>query len=142
MTSVPPLPDTFETTQASRMAAAHDVGDHTQVERVRRHLVTEGSVDSDDAARLDAVSRASLIAKEMVDATTVGNATRAATLRRRLTDEFDPDTVSTVLGAMLFTAGRKQGWLPEADHDRLVALTASMGDEVQAIVRQIRRGQP
>jgi hypothetical protein len=142
MTSVPPLPDTFETTQASRMAAAHDVGDHAQVEQIRRHLVTEGSVDSADAARLDAVSRASLVAKEMIDATSVGNATRAAALRRRLIDEFDPGTVSAVIGAMLFTAGRKQGWLPEDDHDRLVTFTAGMSDEVRAIVRQIRRGRP
>lgn len=65
---IPPLPNTFEVTQARRMSAAHDAADPLEVERVRRHLVAEGSTDATEAAHIDAVSRASLLAKDMIEA--------------------------------------------------------------------------
>lgn len=137
-----PLPQTFEVTQGKRLAAAHDVGDHAAVERVRRHLVTEGSIDSADAAQLDDFTRAMVLGKEIIDASTVGNHERAAELSHRMTTEFELDTVVMVTQAMLFTAGRQQGWLPECDYDTLASFTKDSGHEITSIVRQIRRGRP
>lgn len=138
----PPLPETFEVTQGRRMVAAHDVGDHVEVERVRHHLVTEGSTDAADAAQLDDLTQAMLLVKQMVDAGTVGNAARAEELGRQVNARFGKDMVDTIRKGMLFAAGREQGWLPEATYDELVAFTTEMDPEITAIVRQIRRGRP
>ncbi len=72
-----PLPETFDVTQARRMAAAHDVGDLHDRERIRRHLVTEGSSSRAETDWADQFTAAMLLAKEMVDASTVGNKTRS-----------------------------------------------------------------
>jgi hypothetical protein len=121
-----PLPDRFEVTQG-RMSAAHTAADTVEVERIRRHLVAEGSTDATEATHLDAVSHASLLAKKMIEAQRLGDDARAGALRRRVAAEFPPGVVSTVLGAMLFTAGREQGWLHKDAHDQLTAFTAGVG---------------
>lgn len=72
----------------------------------------------------------------------MGDDARAGDLRRQMVAEFPPGVVETVLGAMLFSAGRQQGWLGEDHHDQLTAFTASMGPDVTSTVAQIRRGRP
>ena len=138
----PPLPEAFEVTQGLRMAEAHEVGDLHEVERIRRHLVAEGSTDAIDAAQLDDFTQAMVLVMQMVDAGAAGDKARADELGREVTTRFGEDVVDTVIKGMLFSAGREQGWLPEAKYDDLVAFTRDSGPEITSIVRQIRRGKP
>jgi hypothetical protein len=68
VTSSPlPLPP-FEADHVARMVAAQDAGDPVRAEQIRRHLVDEGATNPHESAVLESVTRASLLAKQMLDA--------------------------------------------------------------------------
>ncbi len=124
------------------MAAALAVGDGAAAEQARRHVVAEGSTDAQEAAYLDQYTSALVLVQEMVAAQGAGDHARAVVLAKRINESFAPELVRQVHLAMLLAAGRKQGWLPAADHDTLTAFAASCGPEVAAQLGQIRRGRP
>jgi hypothetical protein len=67
------------------------------------------------------------------------------TVRRTATGpapKTDDDTLRIVLAAMLASAGRQQGWLPEADYDRLRSMTDTTGAGLDVLLGEIRRGRP
>jgi hypothetical protein len=137
-----PLPDSFEVEQGHRMEAAFTAGDSAAAERARRHLVAEGSTDAQEAAFLDQYTKALVLVQEMITAQGAGDPARADALARQINATFAPALVRQVHLGMLFAAGRKQGWLPAADHDTLRALTAALGPEITEQFAQIRRGKP
>ncbi len=57
---------------------------------------------------------------------------------------FSPQIIRQVQLGMLFTAGRKQGWLPPADYDLLTEVTAGAARDSETVqqLRQIHRGNP
>ncbi|MEP6745003.1 MAG: hypothetical protein ABJB33_05860, partial [Gemmatimonadota bacterium] len=95
-----------------------------------------------DSQLLDQYTQALVLVQEMITAQGVGDHARSDALAGQITASFPPELVRQVQLGMLFAAGRKQGWLPAADHDTLTAFAASAGPEITAQLARIRRGQP
>jgi hypothetical protein len=55
----------------------------------------------------------------MIEAREAGHDEEADRLESQLHHDLDRDTLQTLLAAMLVSAGRQQGWLPEHEYDKL-----------------------
>ena len=137
----PPLPEIFDVVLGRQMAAAHDAGDPAAVEQTREYLVREGAVDRAEQAFLDEFTRALVRMQQVISMRAAGRGQEADELTAQVAAEFSPEVLQQVQVGMLFTAGRKQGWLPERDYDTLAAATSSAGAAVAEQLRHIRRGQ-
>jgi hypothetical protein len=104
-------------------------------------VVAEGSTDAQEAAFLDQYTRALVLVQQMIAAQEAGEQGRSDALARQINASFAPALVRQVRLGMLFAAGRKQGWLPAADYDLLLASTEGSGPELSAQLARIRRGQ-
>lgn len=136
-----PLPDTLDVAMGRRMAAAHAAGDAAGVERARDYLVREGSTTAVEQAFVDQFTRALVAVQQAMTARTSGDADHADDLMKQVARDFPREMLEQVQQAMLFAAGRRQGWLPEPDYDALAARLPATG-EVAELFRHVRRGRP
>src|SRR2546428_13268747 len=84
VTSSPlPLPP-FDQDHVDRMLAARDAGDYARAEQIRRHLVDEGTTEPGETEILESVTRASLLARQMLDARSAGDKAEADRLEAQL----------------------------------------------------------
>jgi len=135
------LPDGFEVRQAREMGQALAAGDLDRAEQLRRHLVSEAARDDGDEAELDAVSRASALFRQHLDAREAGDTEQAARLMNELATDFSRATQTTVLCSAFLRTGMARGWLPAGSHDILTTWAGqNVADpDITTIISQIER---
>ncbi|TGN72288.1 hypothetical protein E5083_30365 [Streptomyces bauhiniae] len=136
-----PLPDIFETRQATALRDALVAGDLEQAKKIEDHLLAEAATSPEDRELLADQLRASMLFRAYVDASGAGDTAMAALLQNLLTSLCSPRTVQTTVMSGLLYAGVQQGALPAADHDRLSEWMsgADVGEEMRARLASIKR---
>ncbi|MFJ5645818.1 hypothetical protein [Streptomyces sp. NPDC093223] len=136
-----PLPDIFETRQATALRDALAAGDLEQAKKIENHLLAEAATSPEDRELIADQLRASLLFSAYVDASAAGDTARASLLQKLMTTMCSPKTVRTTVMSGLLFAGLQQGTLPAADHDRLAEWmsSADVGEEMRARLASITR---
>ncbi|MEU6618978.1 hypothetical protein ABZ933_35160 [Streptomyces parvus] len=136
-----PLPDTFETQQATALRDALVAGDLEQAKKIEDHLLAEAATSPEDRELLADQLRASMLFRAYVDASGADDTAMATLLQKLLTTLCSPKTVQTTVMSGLLYAGVQQGALPAADHDRLSEWmsSADVGEEMRAHLANIKR---